>query len=203
MSEPSDGDKGSEALSVEKPATSATSLNSPTSRTNFPIEGESKWVFIMRMIAMMTIAILLIIGGGYQLFGSDSSFIESQQILFVCGGIVLILLAEYFVFLKIVIPRQANYGRYVVNQEGVTYYPLSTLGFSCLENPEEELISKFMGITTRKIKSKKNDSRYAVYLVHKTDKGKTINLTDFSNMQEASQFATILAQDLGIAVALR
>lgn len=176
---------------------------SPTSRTNFPIEGESRWLGTMRLLAYVTLAVLLMIGAAFKYLTYEDSFIEGQQLMLVSGGIVFLLLFEYFIFLKIVIPKQANYGKFVLDRDGVTFYNLGALGLSVSSKPQNERIGKFMGVTTGKVKAKKGATRYGVYLIHKTDKGKTIKINDFSSMQEASQFATTLAQDLGLAVALR
>ena len=157
----------------------------------------------MRMLALVTLLLLVVIGTGLKFLAHDGSFIEGQQLMMVSGGIVFLIIIEYFIFLKIVIPRQANYGRYVLEYDGVTFFNLSALGLGVSSRPQKERIGKFMGVTTGKVKTKKGITRYAVFLVHKTDKGKTININDFNSMQEASQFATTLAQDLGLAVALR
>lgn len=202
MSEASESNK-TEELKAETPATQGNIPKSPTSRTNFPIEGESRWIGTMRMLAFVTLAVLLIIGTGLKFLAHEDSFMESQQLMMVCGGIVFLLVCEYFIFLKIVIPRQANYGRYVLEHDGVTFFNLSALGLGVSARPVKERIGKFMGVTTGKVKTKKGITRYAVFLVHKSDKGKTININDFNSMQEASQFATTLAQDLGLAVAFR
>lgn len=200
MSEASDK---TEELKAELPPSNETLPKSPTSRTNFPIEGESRWIGTMRMLALVTLILLVVIGTGLKFLAHDGSFIESQQLMMVSGGIVFLIVIEYFIFLKIVIPRQANYGRYVLENDGVTFFNLSALGLGVSARPQKERIGKFMGVTTGKVKTKKGITRYAVFLVHKTDKGKTININDFNSMQEASQFATTLAQDLGLAVALR
>lgn len=171
-----------------------------TSGVHFPIEGESKWVLTMRLLAAGTIGAVISIGLVFHFFGGDkSSFVESQQLAFILGGIVLLLVFEYFVFLKIVIPRQADYGRYRIHKEMVEYFPLTSFGLGIKEKPDSVAVKKFTGVAVSTAPNKKNKLEYGVYLIHQK-KGRTITVKTFPVMQEAQEYAHNLAASLRLNV---
>ena len=169
---------------IEVPATAARSDES------LPIEGESRWVMIMRLLAGSTFLAILVIGGVFRFLTGDDSFVQSQQLAMIMGGIVFLLVLEYFVFLLVVIPRQADYGRYVIHENKVDFYPLTALGLGIGPESEPVQMARFMGIATGRIAREKGGGVvYAVYLVHSENKGKTINVRNFPTLEEAEAFA--------------
>ena len=68
MSEASDK---TEELKAELPPSNEPLPKSPTSRTNFPIEGESRWIGTMRMLALVTLVLLVVIGTGLKFLAHD------------------------------------------------------------------------------------------------------------------------------------
>ncbi len=196
------GDSDSEALTASAESPEKTKTNANPSATTLPIEGESKWVMVMRLLAFGTLTGLLVIAAVFHFLSGDNSFVESQQIGMMLGGLVFLLILEYFVFLFVVIPRQADYGRYEIHRDRVDYYPLTALGLGISSSPRPERLSRFMGITTGRMQgSKKAGTQYAVYLVHGQEKGKNIVIRTFSDPMDAEKFATVLAARLQINVA--
>lgn len=171
------------------------------SAVNLPLEGESKWVSVMRMLAFATFGCIILIAIVFHFLTADDSFVGNQQLGMMMAGLVFLLVLEYFVFLKIVIPRQANYGRYIVFQDKVEYFPLSALGLSVKAQGEAVAISRFMGITTSRVADRKGRVSYAVFLIHSADKGKTIKLRSFSEPVQAEAFAVRLGALLRLNVA--
>lgn len=167
---------------------------------SLPIEGESKWVTTMRVLAFATLGALIVIGGIFHFLAGNNSFLESQQIGLILGGLVFMLVLEYFIFLRVVIPRQADYGRYVIHQDKVEFYPLTAMGLGIKPRSKAERMSKFLGITTGIVRNKKGVASFGVYLVHTTDKGKTINIHTFPDLKEAEQFAMKLGKLLQLNV---
>ncbi|MCB9991316.1 MAG: hypothetical protein H6867_08030 [Rhodospirillales bacterium] len=177
----------------DEPVLSAAPEKLSRGGIDFPIEGESRWVHVMRALAFGVFASLMTIGAVFHFLGGDDSFVESQQLSMILGGIVFVLLLEYFVFLKIVIPRQADYGRFEIREHKVDFYPLSALGLGIKTHAHPVSMGKFMGITTGRTTDKKGVTSYNVFLVHKDNKGKTIRVSNFADPVEAENYATKLA----------
>ncbi len=172
------------------------------SADGFPIEGESEWVSVMRGIAFFTMLSVIIMAAVFHFLTDDDGFVEIQQLGMMLGGLVFLLVLAYFFFLIVVIPRQANYGRYIIHENQVVFYPLTTLGLGIRGKGELVDVGKFMGLTTGLVVDKKGKSSYAVYLVHATDKGKTINIKSFPSTEEAGDYAKQLGNVLRLNVAI-
>lgn len=166
------------------------------SAEGFPIEGESKWVTILRLMAVATLVTIGVIGAMFHFLTADDSFIESQQLAMMMGGIVFLLVLEYFVFLLVVIPRQADYGRYAIHETKVEFFPLTALGLAIGNKSETVHIERFAGVASSKSTDKKGKLSYAVYLVHSDNKGKTINIKSFPSAEEADNYAQNLGRKL-------
>jgi len=170
---------------------------------DFPIEGESRWVYVMRALAFSTLGAVAVIGAVFHFLAGQDSFVETQQIAMILSGIVFLLVFEYFVFLKIVIPGQADYGRYVIYPHKVEFYPLTAMGLGNGTRGETETMGKFMGITTGPVTDRKGRLSYAVYLVHSTKKGRTIKLANFPETARAEKYAAELGEVMNINVVPR
>lgn len=164
----------------------------------FPIEGETQWIRVMRIMALGTIGALAAIGAVFQFFEMGSEA-ESSQLSFVMMGLVALLVLEYVLFLKVIIPRTANYGRFRLHENAVEFFPLSGLGMSVREQGDKVRIGKFLGITVRSMTEKKGKA-YNVYLIH-PEKGYTVNVRSFDSPQPAYDFAQELGKTLNLQVA--
>lgn len=170
-------------------------------RVDFPLEGESRWVAVMRVLAIGTLLAILVLGGVYHFLAGDRSFAANQQLLMIFSGIVLLLLIEYFIFLKVVIPRQAAYGRFLLHRDKVEFFPLTALGLGVRKDSVKVQINSFIGITTSRVTDKKGRVSYAAFLIHGSDKGKSIKVRSFSEPVEAEKFALVLGKAVNLNVA--
>lgn len=194
-------EKDTQDIATHDTLSGAGQLAQGLSSVALPLEGESKWVPVMRMLAFATLGCIILISIVFQFLAGDDSFVGNQQLGMMMAGLVFLLILEYFVFLKIVIPRQANYGRYIVSQDKVQYFPLTALGLGVRENSVDVAISRFLGVTTSRVADRKGRVSFAVFLIHSADKGKTIKLRSFNEPEQAEAFAVRLGSLLRLNVA--
>lgn len=172
---------------------------SETAGIQFPIEGETHWNKVMRVLALGTVGALIAIGAVFQFFQQDSEA-ESSQLGLVMMGLIALLVFEYILFLKVIVPRTANYGRFRLHENAVEFFPLSGMGLSVSTQANKVRIGKFLGLTVRKSRDNKNSFAYNVYLIH-PEKGYTVNVKTFDQPQAAHDFAQALGRTLDLQVA--
>ena len=163
-----------------------------------PVEGESKWISTMRLLGLGVIFSIIIMACAFKFLTGEDSFIESQQLAMITGGIVLILVFQYFFFLTIVIPRQADYAKYEIFQDRVEYYPLGFLGLAVSTRKKTISMSRFLAVMTGRKADKKGTFTYPVYLIHQDNKGKTIIVESFPDLKSAENFAATLGRMIGL-----
>jgi len=184
---------------ADSPAKSAD-LRSQAIRSgaSFPIEGESKWVNTMRFLAVGTLLAILATGIIFQFMTEGDSFAEHKQLAIITGGIIFLLFLEYLVFLTVVIPKQADYGRFVIHRDQVEYFPLTKIGLGISSKSYAIKMNRYMGVLTGTLSDRKQKIRYAVYLVHMDEKGKTVMVQTFNSNEEAELFGASLGNALGL-----
>ncbi len=187
---------------------SSSSLSISAVDVHLPLSGKSRWVDMMRLLAagivfllLFVLPFMLLLGGGER--GTD----ETQRFLLIFAGVCAVLVFEYFVFLKIVIPKQADYARYDIHADRVVYYPLSLFALSEQRRPEAVPIEAFLGLVVAPEKGfhtkKPNKRLYAVYLLHATKPARTIRVHSSPVRDGAESYAKKLAQKTGLNVAVR
>ncbi len=164
-----------------------------TAQVHFPIEGQSPWVNIFRsfLVSMIVLAVASIVTLG--LFGKEGSAGTMPWIWNMIGAL---LIFEYFIFLKVIVPRTADYGRFRVYENRVDFYPLALLGMGVGRAPESVGLQKFKGVAVQEA-SAPQDNRtiagYGIFLMGPV-RGRTIRLRICSTRLEAEQQAHHLAQ---------
>ena len=167
----------------------------PAPQISLPIEGQSHWLIILRMMALGIVGVVFVMGLVFMLMGTFSG---EKNLAIMMGGVTAFLILEYILFLKIVIPRLADYGRYRVFEDRVEFFPLSALGLSIRSRIDTEVITRFEGVVVQESHGH-SGAGFRLVLVH-TAPGKTLRLHSFVTMHDAHVYAEELAAALGMKV---
>lgn len=164
-------------------------------RIHLPIEGHTRWPFIMRVMAFGSVVTVLGLGVMVMLFlvPHDSGI----NPVLLMGGVFLFLLAELAVMRFAVIPLLGDYGRFRIAGVQVDLFPLSPSGFSVIDTPVSLPITAYKGVALKVANGQENGVHYDVFLDH-AQRSKTIRVRGFTQKQPAEDFARVLAETLGV-----
>lgn len=166
--------------------------NGPRATIHFPIEGQSPWVAVLRVVALGSFCTMLVVGG--MLFAFDDM---GAHLPLVLGGLAAFLLLEYAIIRAVIVPRLADYGRFRLYAHKVDYYPLDITGLAVSTASDSEPLSAFAGIT---VKAQAERGRYHVYLMHR-ERGRSLCLKTYTAPEPANSHAEALAETLRVGYA--
>lgn len=163
-------------------------------RIHLPIEGHTRWPFIMRVLAFGSVVTVLMLAIIYILLLSPSGSPIRPEIMFV--GLFLLLLSELIVVRFLIIPASGDYGRFRISATKVDLFPLSRYGFSVLPDPAIVPITDYKGVALR-VGDGRQGMYYTVFLNHPR-RSMTIHIRSFETKAQAETFARTLADTLGL-----
>lgn len=159
-----------------------------------PIEGRTKWPFIMRVMAFGSAVTVMVLAIIYTLLLAPTGSTFRPEIIFV--GLFLLLLCELMTMRYLIIPMRGNYGRFRIGKNRVDLYPLSRYGFTVLPEPESAPITDYKGVSLA-VGDGHQGMYYNVFLTH-AKRSKTICIRSFATKAQAGTFARTLADTLGL-----
>lgn len=170
------------------------------SHIHFPIEGQSPWVMILRIMFMGMIGAVVVITASLNIL--IPHFAKDGMLPVVLWGITGFLILEYLAVLYLIVPRISHYARFRVYQTKVEFYPLTAFGLRISDRAESVNMGSFSGLTVQPLA---NDNRrtdrvsYGVYLLSH-DKGRTLRLLTNLSRSEAEQQVRELSERLSLGV---
>lgn len=167
-----------------------SSLASTTSRVHFPIEGQSPWVNVLRMMVFGSAATGLVVAG---FLLSDPDFQHAGIVLAV---LAVLLVMEFVVVRGLVIPRNRNYARFRITERRIEIFPLTPSGLAAAREPDALFPTEYDGVS---VLTEKGGDASVVTLMHKTP-AKNLPARSFTNDNDARDYAIALADALGLKV---
>ncbi len=165
-------------------------LASTTSRVHFPIDGQSPWVNVLRMMVFGSAATGLVVAG---FLLSDPGFQHAGIVLPILAAL---LIAEFIIVRAFVIPRNRNYARFRITERRIELFPLTSSGLGMAREPNALFPTEYEGIS---VTQQKGADVFAVTLIHKNP-AKNLAARTFANDSDARDFAIALADALGLKV---
>lgn len=161
---------------------------------HLPVEGRTRWPFVMRVMAFGSAATFLLFSIIYfLLLAPQGDSVQPQAILV---GLFFLLFSELVFVRFLIIPAQGDYGRFRITDTRVDFFPLSRYGFSVLTEPEVILLSEFTGISLR-VGTGRGGMYYDVFFNH-PERRRTIKIRSFETKAAAEFFARTLADTIGV-----
>ena len=164
---------------------------------NLPIQGETIWPNLMRLLTVGSIV------GGIMVSLILMLMIPEEQLRIDPAKLVAILtcliLFELVIVRQLIIPINGDYGRYRVNKDKVELYPLTTLGMGVKAYVENIPMADYKGISITPVIFRDGMSRYYVTLTH-PQQSNSIRVKLFNSHVDANAYAYVLAQVLNLKV---
>ncbi|WP_435641518.1 hypothetical protein [Micavibrio aeruginosavorus] len=167
-----------------------SSLASPTSRVHFPIDGQSPWVNVLRMMVFGSAATGLVVAG---FLLSDPDFQHAGIVLTV---LAVLLVTEFVAVRALIIPRTRNYARFRITERRIEIFPLTPSGLGAAREPDALFPTEYVGVS---VDLQKGTDLYCVTLIH-TNRSKNLPARTFANDNDARDYAIALADALGLKV---
>ncbi|AEP09311.1 hypothetical protein MICA_980 [Micavibrio aeruginosavorus ARL-13] len=165
-------------------------LASTTSRVHFPIDGQSPWVNVLRMMVFGSAATGLVVAG---FLLSDPGFQHAGIVLPILAAL---LIAEFIIVRAFVIPRNRNYARFRITERRIELFPLTPSGLGMAREPNALFPTEYEGVS---VLPERGGDASVVTLVHKTP-AKNLPARSFTNDNDARNYAIALADALGLKV---
>lgn len=163
-------------------------------RIHLPIEGHTKWPFVMRVVAFGSVVTVLMLAIIFTLFlAPDATEPPSMTII---TGLVFLMMVELAVLRLVIIPFNGDYGRFRFTDTKVDLFPLSRTGFTVLPEPVSVVMTAYKGVALR-VGNGRHGMYYDVFLNHQK-RSHTIHIRSFETKEQAETFARALADALGL-----
>ncbi len=163
-------------------------------RIHLPIEGHTRWPFIMRVMVFGSVVSVMMLAIIFTLFlAPDATDPPSALII---GGLFVLMAAELIVLRLVIIPLNGDFGRFRIGNTKVDLFPLSRTGLSVLPEPISVVITAYKGVALR-VGNGRNGMYYDVFLNH-PKRSQTIHIRSFETKAQAETFARELSGTLGL-----
>ena len=183
---------------VPQPQESGVPASQSTARIHLPIEGYTAWPQVMRLVAIASFVLIMLLACTMLLLVPEDSLNIRLEDLMI--GLMVFLLFEMVLVRCLIIPRNGDYGRFRISEGRVDFYPLSTLGLSIQSRTQSVPVADFDGIAVQILEGRDgNAAKYEVLMVH-PKRSNLIRIRYIASRGEAEDYARALADELKLPV---
>lgn len=168
-----------------------------TARVHLPIEGYTGWPQVMRLVAIASFVLVMLLACTMLLLVPEESLNVQLDDLMVGLGVFLIF--EMVLVRCLIIPMNGDYGRYRITADRVDFYPLSTLGLGIQSRTQSLPVADYDGIAVQALEGPGEATLYAIVMVH-AKRANIIRIRHTKQRSEAQDYAHALAGELKIPV---
>ncbi len=183
---------------VPHPHDSGIPANQSSARLHLPIEGYTAWPQIMRLVAIASFVLVMLLACTLLLLVPEQNIHVKLDSLLLALSAFLIF--EMVIVRCLIIPMNGDYGRFRINESHVDFYPLTTMGLSVQARTQSIPVVDFDGIAVQALEAQHGaPTRYGIVLMH-PKRANLIRIRYTTSRSEAENYARSLAEALSLPV---
>lgn len=183
---------------VPHPHDSGIPANQSSARLHLPIEGYTAWPQIMRLVAIASFVLVMLLACTLLLLIPQENInVQMDKLLL---ALAAFLIFEMVIVRCLIIPMNGDYGRFRINEGHVDFYPLTTLGLGVQTRTQSVPVVDFDGVAVQALEAQHGaPARYAIMLVH-PKRANLVRIRYTPSRSEAENYARTLAEALSLPV---